>query len=138
MERSLILLVFLVVLVPAAAATDLHIHAEPFAFREISLCKDDGGSPSPYGPGKLLVERLDESVRVTGWATFQCGVRPTKPEVIPDWGSITLSLTSERTDLTSACFCTSKFEFLLRKNVPSGRVLYLVKDGRGNAHAVVP
>ena len=138
MERSLVLLVLVGAFAPVGFASEPQVAAEPFEFREISFCEDDGNSPRPGGPGKLVAERLDDRVVVTGWASFTCGVKPTNPEVIPDWSSITLRLTSERTDIGNYCFCTAKFQFLLRKNVPSGRMLYLVKDGRGHAHTVVP
>lgn len=138
MGRSLALLVLVGAFAPAGLTTEPQVAAEPFEFREISFCEDDGRSPTPNGPGKLEAERLDDRVVVTGWASFACGAKPTNPEVIPDWSSITLRLTSDPTDIGSYCFCTAKFQFLLRKDVPSGRMLYLVKDGRGNAHAVVP
>lgn len=109
--------------------------AESFEFTRIAACDDEH---DPYGPDRLVAERKNERLVVTGWAGVTCGVVPVDPEVAPDWGTLTLKLAFKTDGPVATCRCTTKFQFTLFENVPSGRTIYFVKDGNGAAHATVP
>jgi len=120
----------LALLAPAAIA------AEPFEFKLLMACDEEHDA---YGPDKLVAERADSKLVVTGWAAMACGEHAAHPAVLPDWGSLTLKIDSYSADgVVAACNCTSKFQFTLSQNVPAGRTIYLVKDGKGTAHVVAP
>ncbi|WP_313927578.1 hypothetical protein [Pseudoxanthomonas sp.] len=109
--------------------------AESFEFTRIAACDDEH---DPYGPDRLVAERENERLVVTGWAGVTCGVVPVDPEVVPDWGTLTLKLAFKTDGPVATCRCTTKFQFTLFENVPAGRTIYLIKDGNGAAHATAP
>ena len=129
MGRSSLLLILLAS-IPAAC-----LAVEPFEFKQIAACDSEH---DPYGPDKLVAERLGNRLLVTGWSGITCGESPVNPEVAPDWGTLTLRLQFKADGPVAVCRCTSKFQFVLAQDVPAGRTIYLVKNGKGAAHAVAP
>lgn len=116
--------------IPSAA------HAtESFEFTTIAACDEEH---DPYGPDRLVAERKGERLVVTGWAGVTCGVVPVEPEVVPDWGTVTLKLAFKTDGPVATCRCTTKFQFVLHDDVPAGRTIYFVKEGNGAAHATAP
>ena len=119
-----------------AAVTPQAIAVGGAEFNELVACDKEH---DPYGPDKLAAERVGNRLIVTGWAGMACGEHVANPKAVPDWGSLTLQIESKSADgVVAACRCTSKFQFLITDEVPTGRTIYLVKDGKGAAHAVAP
>ncbi len=111
------------------------IAAESFEFKQIAACDSEH---DPYSPDRLLVERDGERLVATVWAGISCGLSPVEPDVIPDWGTVTLKLAFKADGPVATCRCTAKVQFLLDQDVPTGRTIYFVKDGNGAAHAIAP
>jgi hypothetical protein len=111
------------------------VAAEPFEFKQIAACDSEH---DPYSPDKLTADRSGDRLVITGWSGVTCGEIPTKPEVVPDWGTLTLRLQFKAVGPLAVCRCTSKFQFVLAQDVPAGRTIYLIKNGKGAAHVVAP
>lgn len=111
------------------------VAAESFEFKQISACDSEH---DPYLPDRLLVERKGDRLVATAWAGISCGLVPVEPDVIPDWGTVTLKLDFQADGAVATCRCTAKVQFLLNQEVPSGQTIYFVKDGKGAAHAIAP
>jgi len=108
---------------------------ESFEFTTITACDEEHDA---YGPDRLVAERRGARLVVTGWAGVTCGVVPVEPEVVPDWGTVTLKLAFETDGPVATCRCTTQFQFVLHHDVPAGRTIYFIKDGNGAAHATAP
>lgn len=108
---------------------------DPFEFTTIAACDEEHDA---YGPDRLVAERRGEHLVMTGWAGVTCGVVPVEPEVVLDWGTVTLKLAFKTDGPVATCRCTTKFQFVLHHDVPAGRTIYFVKDGNGAAHAIAP
>ena len=131
MDRLTLLIAFLVAASPGTASS-----AESFSFEELASCDE---THDPYGQDRLTVERADTHLLVSGLVGLSCGERVTRPQLLPDWGSLTLAIdTDSGGEPVAACRCSAKIRFTLNQEVPSGRIIYLVKNGKGAAHAVAP
>jgi hypothetical protein len=108
---------------------------EVFDFKALAACDEEHDA---YGPDSLSAKRVGGDLVVTGFAGIACGQVPKNPRVLPDWGSVTLSLEYSTDGPIAVCRCTSKFEFIVRQQVVPGKTIYLVKDGKGSAHVVAP
>ncbi|HEY0662203.1 MAG TPA: hypothetical protein VGD21_12890 [Lysobacter sp.] len=124
------------IVVAATLLVPLAVAAESVEFQLLEACD---GEHDAYGPDKLVAERVESQLVITGWASMACGEKAAHPEVLPDWGSLTLKIDSYSQDgVVALCNCTSKFQFKIDQGVPVGQTIYLVKDGRGTAHVVAP